>query len=212
MIRHAAGFVTLAFLLAVQAGAEEGMWLPSQTPSLAPTLKQAGLTLDPTVLADLQKAPLNAIVSLGGCSASFVSPQGLVATNHHCVQGSIQYNSKPGQDYLTNGFLAGTLKDEVPAAPGTRVFVIEDLRDVSAAMNKGVTPAMSGLQRYDRMEANRKGLISACEKQPNRRCDVRAYYGGATPFLQQQPAKQDGRLVSAPAGGIGNFGGEADNW
>lgn len=212
MIRHAAGFVTLAFLLAAQAGAEEGMWLPSQTPSLAPTLKQGGLTLDPAVLADLQKAPLNAIVSLGGCSASFVSPQGLVATNHHCVQGSIQYNSKPGQDYLTNGFLAGALKDEVPAAPGTRVFVIEDLRDVSAAMNKGVTPAMSGLQRYDRMEANRKGLISACEKQPNRRCDVRAYYGGATYFLQQQLEIKDVRLVYAPAEGIGNFGGETDNW
>lgn len=212
MIRHAAGFVTLAFLLAAQAGAEEGMWLPSQTPSLAPTLKQGGLTLDPAVLADLQKAPLNAIVSLGGCSASFVSPQGLVATNHHCVQGSIQYNSKPGQDYLTNGFLAGTLKDEVPAAPGTRVFVIEDLRDVSAAMNKGVTPAMSGLQRYERMEANRKGLISACEKQPNRRCDVRAYYGGATYFLQQQLEIKDVRLVYAPAEGIGNFGGETDNW
>ncbi|WP_324750472.1 S46 family peptidase [Sphingomonas sp. LY54] len=212
MIRHAAGFVTLAFLLATQAGAEEGMWLPSQTPSLAPTLKQAGLTLDPAVLADLQKAPLNAIVSLGGCSASFVSPQGLVATNHHCVQGSIQYNSKPDQDYLTNGFLAGTLKDEVPAAPGTRVFVIEDLRDVSAAMNKGVTAAMSGLQRYDRMEANRKGLISACEKQPNRRCDVRAYYGGATYFLQQQLEIKDVRLVYAPAEGIGNFGGETDNW
>ncbi|MEA1013784.1 S46 family peptidase [Sphingosinicella sp. LY1275] len=212
MIRHAAGFVTLAFLLAAQAGAEEGMWLPSQTPSLAPTLKQAGLTLDPAVLANLQKAPLNAIVSLGGCSASFVSPQGLVATNHHCVQGSIQYNSKPGQDYLTNGFLAGALKDEVPAAPGTRVFVIEDLRDVSAAMNKGVTPAMSGLQRYDRMEANRKRLISACEKQPNRRCDVRAYYGGATYFLQQQLEIKDVRLVYAPAEGIGNFGGETDNW
>jgi hypothetical protein len=212
MIRHAAGFVTLALLLAAQAGAEEGMWLPSETPSLAPTLKQAGLTLDPAVLADLQKAPLNAIVSLGGCSASFVSPQGLVATNHHCVQGSIQYNSKPGQDYLTNGFLAGTLKDEVPAAPGTRVFVIEDLRDVSAAMNKGGTAAMSGLQRYDRMEANRKGLISACEKQPNRRCDVRAYYGGATYFLQQQLEIKDVRLVYAPAEGIGNFGGETDNW
>ena len=61
-----------------------------------------------------------AIVSLGGCSASFVSPEGLVATNHHCVQGSIQYNSKEGQDYLTDGFLAKALADELPAAPGTR--------------------------------------------------------------------------------------------
>ncbi|WP_352542189.1 S46 family peptidase [Mesorhizobium sp. M0018] len=54
----------------------------------------------------LDADPLNAIVSLGGCSASFVSPQGLVATNHHCVFESIQYHSKEGQDYLTDGFLA----------------------------------------------------------------------------------------------------------
>ncbi|WP_352921743.1 S46 family peptidase [Mesorhizobium sp. M1182] len=46
------------------------------------------------------------MVSLGGCSASFISPQGLVATNHHCVFESIQYHSKEGQDYLTDGFLA----------------------------------------------------------------------------------------------------------
>jgi hypothetical protein len=62
------------------------------------------------------------------------------------------------------------------------------------------------------MEANRKALIAACEKQPSRRCDVRAYYGGATYFLQQQLEIKDVRLVYAPAGGIGNFGGETDNW
>ncbi|HEV2078774.1 MAG TPA: S46 family peptidase [Allosphingosinicella sp.] len=212
MKRHLTGFSTLAVLLASPAAADEGMWLPRQTPSLAAVLKQKGLQLDPATLADLQKAPMNAIASLGGCSAAFLSPQGLVATNHHCVYGSIQYNSKPGQDYLTNGFLAQQLGDEVPAAPGTRIFVIEDLRDVTAEMNRGVTPQLGGTARFEQLEANRKSLISACEKQPNRRCDVRAYYGGATYFLQQQLEIKDVRLVYAPAGGIGNFGGETDNW
>jgi len=213
MKSHTASFATLAFLLAAApASADEGMWLPRQTPQLAETLKQKGLTLDPTTLADLQKAPMNAIASLGGCSAAFLSPQGLVATNHHCVYGSIQYNSKPGQDYLTDGFLAANVTDELPAAPGSRIYVIEDLRDVTKAMNRGVTPKLSGIARYERMEANRKALISACEKQPSRRCDVRAYYGGATYFLQQQLEIKDVRLVYAPAGGIGNFGGETDNW
>ena len=188
------------------------MWLPRQTPQLSQTLKEKGLTLDPTTLADLQKAPMNAIASLGGCSAAFLSPRGLVATNHHCVYGSIQYNSKPGQDYLADGFLAQQLGDEVPAAPGTRIFVIEDLRDVTAEMNRGITPSLGGTGRFEQMEANRKGLISTCEKQANRRCDVRAYYGGATYFLQQQLEIKDVRLVYAPAGGIGNFGGETDNW
>jgi hypothetical protein len=205
-------FSALTVLVASAASADEGMWLPGQTPSLAAKLRESGLALNPALLADLQQAPLNAIVSLGGCSASFVSPQGLVATNHHCVQGSIQYNSRPGQDYLTDGFLAASLGEELQAAPGTRVFVIEDLRDVTRQMNAGVTERLGGRARYDRLESNRKALITACEQQPNRRCDVRAYYGGATYYLQQQLEIKDVRLVYAPAEGIGNYGGETDNW
>lgn len=205
-------FVTAVILTAAPAAADEGMWLPRQTPSLASTLKQKGLTLDPATLGDLQKAPMNAIASLGGCSAAFLSPQGLVATNHHCVYGSIQYNSKPSQDYLTNGFLAASLGDELPAAPGSRIYVIEDLREVTKQMNRGISAKLQGAARYEKMESNRKALISACERQPSRRCDVRAYFGGATYFLQQQLEIKDVRLVYAPAGGIGNFGGETDNW
>src|ERR1700740_2304633 len=106
--------------------ANEGMWMPGQTKEIGAALKADGLQLDPAALGDLKAAPLNAIVSLGGCSAAFLSPEGLVATNHHCVLGSVQYNSKAGQDYLTNGFLAAALTDELPAAPGSRIYVIED--------------------------------------------------------------------------------------
>lgn len=205
--------LTLAsFLATVPAQANEGMWMPRQTAEIGAAMQADGLALDPAKLGDLQSAPLNAIVSLGGCSAAFLSPQGLVVTNHHCVLGSIQYNSKAGQDYLTNGFLAANLTDELPAAPGSRIYVIEDLRDVTAAMLKGVTTRLDGLARYDRIDANRKALIAACEKQPNRRCDVRPYYGGAAYYLQQQLEIQDVRLVYAPAIGLGNFGGETDNW
>ncbi|MET0362926.1 MAG: S46 family peptidase [Sphingobium sp.] len=194
------------------AGANEGMWMPGQTAQIGAAMRADGLALDPAALGDLKAAPLNAIVSLGGCSAAFLSPQGLVATNHHCVLGSVQYNSKEGQDYLTNGFLAATAGDELPAAPGSRIFVIEALRDVTPAMLKGVTTRLGGAARYARIDTNRKALIAACEKQPNRRCDVRPYYGGASYYLQQQLEIQDVRLVYAPALGIGNFGGETDNW
>lgn len=206
------GIAVGAVLFSSGANAEEGMWLPNQTPELATKLKEAGLELDPAALSNLNAAPLNAIVSLGGCSAAFLSPDGLVATNHHCVYGSIQYNSKPGQDYITDGFLAKTNAEELAAAPGSRIFVIEDLRDVTAAMTTGVATKLDGFTRYEKLETNRKTLIAACEKQANRRCDVRAYFGGHTYYLQQQLEIKDVRLVYAPAGGIGNFGGETDNW
>ena len=206
-----AGASALMLALPAAALADEGMWLPSQTGAIADEMKAAGLELDAKTLGDLQRPPLTAIASLGGCSAAFLSPQGLVATNHHCVAGSLQYNSSPENDYLTDGFLAKTLGDELPAAPGSRVYVIEDLRDVTAAMLKG-TKFIGGRVRYDRLQANRTALIEACEKQANRRCDVRAYFGGAQYWLQQQLEIQDVRLVYAPAGGVGNFGGEKDNW
>ena len=86
------------------ARADEGMWLPSQLPSIAAQLKAAGYRGDPAALADLSKAPMNAVVSLGGCTASFVSPEGLVVTNHHCAMGAIQLNSTPQDNLIENGF------------------------------------------------------------------------------------------------------------
>jgi hypothetical protein len=209
--RFALSSICLAALSAPAFG-EEGMWMPDQVEEVGAKMKADGLVIDPEQLGRLNAAPLNAIASLGGCSAAFLSPQGLVATNHHCVLGSIQYNAKAGQDYLTNGFLAKSNGEELQAAPGSRIFVIEDLRNVTASMLKGVTARLGGLARTERLEANRKALIARCERHPNRRCDVRPYYGGARYYLQQQLEIQDVRLVYAPALGIGNFGGETDNW
>lgn len=196
---------------ATAASANEGMWMPSQIAEVGTAMRADGLQLDPAQLR-LDAAPLNAIVSLDGCSGSFVSPEGLVATNHHCAMGSIQYNSKEGRDYLADGFLAKSLGEELPAEPGSHIYVIEDLREVTADMLKGVSAKLNGFARYERLDANRKALIAACEEQPDRRCDVGAYYGGASYYLQQKLEIRDVRLVYAPARGIGNFGGETDNW
>src|SRR3546814_10686018 len=88
-----AAVATLAATLPGKALAGEGMWVPQQLPEISKTLKKAGLKLDPDDLADLTSDPMGAVVSLGGCTASFVSPEGLVITNHHCAYGEIQLNS-----------------------------------------------------------------------------------------------------------------------
>src|SRR5207302_10486561 len=97
----------LALLLAfaTTAFANEGMWMPQQVPQLAAELQKLGLKIDPQRFADLTGDPMGAVVSLGGCSASFVSDDGLVVTNHHCGFGALQFNSKPERDLIHNGFI-----------------------------------------------------------------------------------------------------------
>ena len=194
------------------AHADEGMWMPQQLPQVARQLKAAGLKLDPAALTKLTEFPMGAIVSLGGCSASFVSPQGLVITNHHCVYSSVAINSTPERDLLANGFLAKTLADELPAAPGSRVFVTVDVKDVSHLVISPEVAKLVGKARIEGMEAAQKRLLAACEKEPGYRCTVASYYGGLAFYLIKQLEIRDVRLVHAPAAGVGKFGGDTDNW
>ena len=204
--------LTLAILSSASAYADEGMWMPQQLPQVAKQLKAAGLKLDPATLTKLTEFPMNAIVSLGGCSASFVSPNGLVATNHHCIYGSVAANSTPANDLLKNGFLAKSYAEELPAAPGSRVYVTKEVTNVS---NKIISPEvdkLAGKARVDAIEKNMKAMIAECEKDAGHRCSVPSYYGGLEFYLIKQLEIRDVRLVHAPPEGVGKFGGDTDNW
>ena len=202
----------LALVLATSSLADEGMWQPHQLPALSSRLELLGLEIDPENLRSLDKFPMNAIVSLGGCSASFVSRQGLVLTNHHCVYGSIQYNSSPENNLLVDGFLAKQINEEIPAAPGTRVYVTEEMTDVTDKTLAGVSESTSGIDRYKLIEANRKALIAECEASGNHRCSVSSFHQGLEYFLIKRLEIRDIRLVYAPATSIGKYGGDIDNW
>lgn len=203
--------LTLA-CLATTAFAEEGMWTPSQLPQIAKQLKATGLAIDPAKLKTLTEFPMAAVVSLGGCTASFVSPQGLVVTNHHCAYGSIQYNSRPERDLIKNGFLAASFADELPAAPGSRVLVTIDVSDVTGKVLDAKAAALHGKARVDAIEVNEKALVAECEKDTGHRCNVYPFFGGVQYQLIKQMEIRDVRLVHAPASGVGKFGGDTDNW
>ena len=118
--------------------AGEGMWVPQQLPEISAQLKKAGLKLDPRQMANLTGDPLGAIVSLGGCTASFVSPDGLVATNHHCAYGAIQLKSTAQNNLIARGYNAATLGDELSAGPSSRIFVLEQIDDVTAQFKSAI--------------------------------------------------------------------------
>jgi hypothetical protein len=217
----AGGLVVALGVLAPHLGADEGMWMPRQIPELAADLAKRGMELDPARLADLTGDPLGAVVSLGGCTASFVSPAGLIVTNHHCVYGSIQFNATPERDLITDGFQAKTRAEELPTAPGSYVYVTTAIRDVTAevlgedapaiAARRAATPAEDAALAK-RIERRTNQLIDACERPGGVRCNVAKFFEG-TLFLEiTQLEIRDVRLVYAPAEGIGNFGGEIDNW
>src|SRR5471032_72225 len=194
------------------AHADEGQWQPYQLPQLKAELKRVGIEIPAEKLADLSKHPMSAIVSLGGCSASFVSDAGLVVTNHHCAYGAIQRNATPEHNYIVDGYLAKTRAEELPGGPNTLVYVTDKVENVTDRVLKGVSDTMSGKQRHDAVEKSIKALIAECESDKIYRCSVPAFHRGLEYYRIRQMMIRDVRLVYAPADMIGNFGGDIDNY
>lgn len=203
--------LTVAVAASFGAQADEGMWQPHQLPAMADELKAKGLEIDAKSISKLTEFPMNAVISLGGCTASFVSPKGLVVTNHHCAYGAIQYNSTPEKNLLQDGFLAKAFADELPATPGSRVYVTEDVTNVTERVKGGLEGKM-GSDFYQGVESQEKALVAECEKEDGYRCQVYSFHGGLEYYLVKQLEIRDVRLVYNPAASVGKYGGDVDNW
>ena len=200
-------------LLNLNVFAVEGMWEPSQMDTLKKELKNTGYSGDADNLTDLFSFPLNAIVSLGGCSASFVSPEGLIATNYHCIEGSyLQFNSSEKEDLFETGFVARSKSEEKPSAPGSSAYVTQSITNVTKAVLRQTENLKNDLDRYNKIESNKKSIIEECETSDEIRCNVRSFFSGETYQLEKRLKIRDVRLVYAPPASIGEYGGEIDNW
>jgi hypothetical protein len=201
----------MVFASGVELVAEQGMWMPQQIPQLMTQLRTLGFKGNPNSFADLTGQPMGAIVSLGGCTASFVSPDGLIVTNHHCVTGGLQFNSTPQRNLLADGFLAKTRAEELSTGPGQHVYVTTSVIEVTKEITGNIEPQATDRQRKDLIDRRIKERIATCEKD-GLRCNVASFFEGLKYFEIAQLDIRDVRLVYASAEGIGVFGGETDNW
>ena len=207
------GLVAAASLVAVPARADEGQWMPGQIVELdRDKLSAMGLELPLEQLWSDNTGLMRAAVNLSGCSAAFVSAEGLIATNHHCAHAAIQAVSSVEHDYLKDGFLARARAEELPGK-GLSVRVLERIDDVTAEVLAGAAELADDRARAKAIDLARKQLVETCEKPGGGlRCEVAAFYNMSQFQRFTYRELRDVRLVYAPPAAIGEFGGEVDNW
>ncbi|HEX2061263.1 MAG TPA: S46 family peptidase [Thermoanaerobaculia bacterium] len=214
-MRTLLAMLSLALLLTPAAAyAAGGKWTPQQVLELDPQfLKAQGLELPPERLWDPKRGTglLAATISTGGCSAGWISAEGLFITNHHCLFGVLQEHATPQNDIITNGFLARRREDELRSKT-VRVTVPRRFTDVTAQVLAAIPKGASDAERYRLTERKMNEIVAECEKQPNARCRVAAHDGGVQYVLQETTELPDVRLVYAPPRAVGEYGGEIDNW
>jgi len=207
-------FVMLGLLFAGREGyALDGKWTPEQVLQIdAKWLREQGLEIPPTSLwSEEGGGLLEAAVGIEGCSSGFVSQDGLLITNHHCVFSILQQHSTPERDLITHGFLAKSKTDELPGG-GVRAAIPHRETDVTAAVVASVPAGADDLARFQAIERKGKELVAECERQPSRRCRFAAFDGGVSYRLIETIEYPDVRLVYAPPRAVGEYGGEVDNW
>ncbi len=213
-MRPAIAFGFFLLSLAPQALAGDGKWTPQQVLAQGPEwVKAQGFELPLQRLWDAAAGDglLANAVKLPGCSGSFVSAEGLLITNHHCVAGILQEHSTPQANLTRDGYLARTRADEKRAG-AYRIQVPRGFRDVTAAVLGAVPAGADDLARFAAVEAKQKALVAECEQRPGTRCQFAEFDGGLFFTLTEYEDVPDVRLVYAPPLGVGNYGGEVDNW
>lgn len=192
-------FCALACITFATAAADEGMWLPNNIKNRIKTMRKMGFKLKADDIYSDSKASLkDAVVQFGGgCTGEFISPEGLLLTNHHCGYSSIQKLSSVEHDYLTDGFWAMSRAEELPV-PGLTVTLLVKMEDVTSRIAAG--------------ESEAEIIKEAKEMHNADKANIEPIYYGNQKVLYVYRTFRDVRLVGAPPSSIGKFGGDTDNW
>lgn len=214
--RSAALLLTAAIIVTsfgtIIAAPDEGMFTPDQISKLP--LKQKGLKIDPAELYKPGGGGLSeAIIRLSiGCTAEFVSPQGLILTNHHCAFDGLVSASTPENDLVEDGFRTDNRAGEI-SAKNYSIFITERSEDVTAKVKAG-TANLSGEALAAALKKNQDELLEAEKAKAPAGSTVRIQMlnSGFFYFLYQTKEIKDVRIVYAPPRNIGVFGGDPDNF
>lgn len=187
--------------------ADEGMWTFDNFPAKEVKSKY-GVDITKEWLS---KTQLGSVRLANGCSGSFISENGLILTNHHCVMGCVEQLSSSKKDYIKNGFMASEIKDE-KTCPALEVNRLLEIKDVT----KNVLQATKNLNG-EALNKARKTVFAELEKscaegKDSQRCDVVTLYNGGQYHLYKYQRYQDVRLVFAPESSAAAFGGDPDNF
>jgi len=190
---------------------DEGMFPLSELSRAG--LKQAGLKIsEKDIYNPGQIGLVDALVQVSGCSGSFISPNGLVITNHHCAFSAVQLASTPEHNYLENGFVAHSREHEIEAK-GLTIRITDSYEDVSDKILSAVAQVNDPIERIRIINQKRKELAGEAEqKDPGIKAEVSEMFIGKSYVLFRYRTIEDVRLVYIPRQDIGEFGGETDNW
>ena len=188
------------------ARADEGMWTFDNFP-IQTVNDKYGTRIDQDWLDRVR----NAAVRIQGCSASFVSDEGLILTNWHCIVGCVQELSSPEQDYVKNGFLTAGRGQE-RRCPGQTAEVLVDIVDVTDRV-LGAGAGLDGAAFNAARSAETSAIqTEACASDPKFNCQVISFYRGGRFALYKFRRYEDVRLVFAPENQAAFFGGDPDNF
>ncbi len=209
--------ILIVFILSVfylQSHADEGMWLPLLLENhTIDEMQKDGFKLSAEDVYSMNQSSLKDAVVIfgGGCTAEVISPRGLIITNHHCGYSNIQSHSSVEKDYLTNGFWAGSNKEEL-VNPGLSVRFLDYIEDVSEEMLDAVDAGMTEELRQQVLREKRREISERIATDEFTQAVVTPFFFGNQYFLFVYKIFKDVRLVGAPPSSIGKFGGDTDNW
>ena len=203
----------LFFVIQVQAQ-QGGMWIPSLLQGMnEKEMKNLGMKMTAADIYSVNKSSLKDAVPHfnGGCTSEVISPKGLLLTNHHCGFDAIQNHSTVDHDYLTNGFWAYKMSEELPNEDLVVTFIVK-IEDVTSKVLEGTTALATELEKQKKIQENITSLSNSLPKESWQENKIRTFYEGNQYLLFVTETYKDVRLVGAPPSSIGKFGSDTDNW